>query len=614
MSSPSVPATGFRWTWGKRREPCCTIVAKLTFTLKPGESDLSDSPEPISTRPVLDAQATGLLRPPDVAPLKLKVDVFMTGLAYPPGPGPFVAALAVGGLRRVAHCPASSKPLPLPVLPAPETTFMRVDHIDSEADAVGLQDAPESQQCPTLEPSFPITMENLHPRHAHLTTRLKAYSPVARFEDGAIASLPLVLDTLLFDTEAMKCVATYRCWRAIPPRSEEMRVRVELQSGKAPHAAGNNGDAAEAMTKEIVQPGAARALPFAQGSAPADVRKPASLAPVTAPASSGAPSWPAEVASPVSRASAPPLVTEPAPVLVKPPAPVDAKAASDAAAGSASKERPRDGVPRVPRSAEAAPIDRPLDDRFVILWFAPEKAGEIRIAPAIKVARARNPLVAERARAGGLESADERHVAAAFRHGSAALSHDIGTVREDSVDEAGRVTAPLVLAVGELRVLFDERKRLEACIATGNAMFAGTKAFKDALPMPEAALGNTWASAGSLEHATNQLREAVGRISKDSLALLDTQVRRALLEHRAFRTRVVLGEEHLRFDFDVDGTTFPLYLPMAVKNVLPIFESFAARVIAEVHAGVDMFDAPGDSLRACALARTIVSPPARRPG
>ena len=246
------------------------------------------------------------------------------------------------------------------------------------------------------------------------------------------------------------------------------------------------------------------------------------------------------------------------------------------------------------------------------MWFAPEKVGDIKVAPALKFARTRAPLVAEKVRRGAGEDADERVVASALRQGSAALPHEIAAVRDESVDEAGRVTAPLVLAVGELGVLFDERKRLEACVATGNAMFAGAKAFKEALPAAEAALGNTWASVGSLEHATHQVREAVGRISKDSLALLDAQLRRALLEHRAFRTRVALGEEHLRFELDVDGTSFPLYLPMAVRNLLPTFESLPVRVIAEVHARVDMFDAPGDSLRACALARTIGSPPTRR--
>jgi hypothetical protein len=127
---------------------------------------------------------------------------------------------------------------------------------------------------------------------------------------------------------------------------------------------------------------------------------------------------------------------------------------------------------------------------------------------------------------------------------------------------------------------------------------------REALPPAQAVLDCGWSLGPALDHAADQLCEAIARISLQSSTLLETQLQRALLERRAFRRRVVLGEERLRFDLAMDtGTAVPTYLPAALEKTLPLYPSLPARLLAEIHHGLDAFDAPAESLVACAVAR-----------
>lgn len=182
-------------------------------------------------------------------------------------------------------------------------------------------------------------------------------------------------------------------------------------------------------------------------------------------------------------------------------------------------------------------------------------------------------------------------------------------LRADAVDELGRFTPPLLPFTGEVAMLIDERKRLEAAIAHAQAMSGGIKGAKEAIAASQLTCDNAWATAQAQELAVEQLRETIGRASSQLLALFDAQLRRSLLESRAFRTRVALGEPRLRCELTMrGGSSVPLLLPEILRPSLPLCESFPARLIAELHVGLDAYDMPGEALVLCALARELPSP------
>jgi hypothetical protein len=94
---------------------------------------------------------------------------------------------------------------------------------------------------------------------------------------------------------------------------------------------------------------------------------------------------------------------------------------------------------------------------------------------------------------------------------------------------------------------------------------------------------------------------------------LQEQSERALLEGRCYQRRDVLGSPHLRALLQPIGASerVPVYLLASLARQLPLYPSFRARVIAEVHPKVDRYEAHSVALRALALVHAM-PPLARR--
>lgn len=103
-------------------------------------------------------------------------------------------------------------------------------------DADYFQTAPLDQLIDELHPDEAIVLENLHPEHADLVTRLPGLRPVARveIEDQPAWELALVADTLWIDTDRSICTLTWRAQVPLQERDPEGRVLVGVEEPGQP--------------------------------------------------------------------------------------------------------------------------------------------------------------------------------------------------------------------------------------------------------------------------------------------------------------------------------------------------------------------------------------------
>ncbi len=619
VSSTGLPVLGFDWTWGPRRERCYTIVAKLTYALAAGRSELATRHEPIATRPVLDAKGVALLRPCDVVPFKQRADVLLTGLAFPPGPGPFAAKLVVGSLRRRVELPASNAPVTLAETGFSNLAFSPGDCLASETSPASYQVFGADRQATISPAQCDVTMENLHATSPVLRTSILGHALVARPERRPDASFRLLPDTLVFDTEAATCTVTFRASRTAEGALENEVIVVELAAATQSAAESSPGD-----TGVVFGAPRDRTLPFKK-QAPEARSHPPSFAPPPPPV----PPSPSSVVPPAALPSVqppPPSLSRPESVQrpayevasprvdPRPPsvatssAPSDARAASDLAAAAdkadAARAKPRQDR-SVPRSLDGAPSEA---TRLEILWLDKTKHDAVRAAPALASLFGpgeRRVLPSGRAPHLAVDAA-ERDLTIAILQGQPATATSFASLREEAVEESGRYRAPVVVVAGDLTMLFDERLRLEGAIANAQGTFSGSKPVRDIVATAQSVLDNAWSPAPALDHALEQIRDAVGRVTSASLSLFDAQLERGLLERRAYRKRTAVGAERLRFDMVLaGGATVPAYLPATLADHLPLCRSFPARALAEVHFAIDAFDAPAECLLVCALGRRL---------
>src|SRR6185503_6003181 len=102
-------------------------------------------------------------------------------------------------------------------------------------DAAFWSAAPLDQQLPELHGDERITLENLHPDHARLSTTLARALPCAAVERGAASGageeIPLFCDTLVIDTDRGRCSLTWR--GQVPLRHPHEAGRVVITIGTA---------------------------------------------------------------------------------------------------------------------------------------------------------------------------------------------------------------------------------------------------------------------------------------------------------------------------------------------------------------------------------------------
>lgn len=161
-------------------------------------------------------------------------------------------------------------------------------------------------------------------------------------------------------------------------------------------------------------------------------------------------------------------------------------------------------------------------------------------------------------------------------------------------DEDGHFEAPLVLVAGELELPFDELSALKATVAIVRPITGGDKRLSDVLDAQEELSKMPWleGSNGVADGLRERIREVfVSGKRAVSWDYVDAHVERMLLERRCYQARTLWGKKWIRALMRVsNGVDVPVYLPDALREEVPLFKRFRARIVGEVEGKEDRYE------------------------
>jgi hypothetical protein len=268
------------------------------------------------------------------------------------------------------------------------------------------------------------------------------------------------------------------------------------------------------------------------------------------------------------------------------------------------------GPPRLAALAAGRPV-------IGLLWFDPSFAQRIRSHPDWKdILRDKRPRPSRKGPDSGLkpspedEIAERREIAAILSKGR---THGGGGVDEAiaaAVDDDATFVPPLVLVEGELELLFEPLEILKATLLAASPFTESDKRLKDTVDSV-----NKYMQAPWLPTAEGLIKNLIAELVKASTErgpglpplAIEAGAERILLEQRRYRKRTVLGQAWLvaLMALDEGSQPMPVYLPESLGAELPMFRRLHVRLIAEVHAQLDQYEAHPNALRAVALGRVL---------
>lgn len=610
---------------------------------------------PNTTNPVgmrFDAapDALGLISLPNLQPPKTiitkRADTFS-----PIGYGPIPATWRERA-KRLDHLASGFYPANWNERPLPE-------HFDYRY----FQAAPQDQQIATMRPDELLVLENLHPVHAQLTTRLPGVCPraVVHRASGEREDVNLVPDTLWIDADRGICCVVWRGSIGLRHSTEAGLIGVTLTE---PVTASSPEIVVETLPPGIVseeelasmtmvapfggQP-KAPAIPFVGTNNPERLANPvrsnddgalpfgpsglSRLPP--APIAMGQITLP--VQNPTS-APTPPEIVLPAPTAAPPPAPMPPPPPSISPASttvqSAWSAEPASGPPTVRErraamtiattnsTSTAASQEAPTTGKRVtfvethgtmsvgrgpvqLLWFDAENMAGLGRGSSWSTSNFFDG-------ARDVSTTDDREaVFAALATAPRVNARGVDATFAGAMDNAGKFVPPMVLTSGELELPFDELEVLKAAMSTALALItaadeelkAAVSAAKDFVQMPGLSASPA-VSAG----LTARIREAfVKEKPAWGVEYLDTQLERVLLAGRHYQKREVFGEMCVRCLMWLPGETSELvgYLPAGASKKLPMWKRFRACVMAEVHPAQDQYETSSKTLKVVGLGRLL---------
>ncbi|XXX82819.1 DUF2169 domain-containing protein [Sorangium sp. So ce134] len=533
-------------------------------------------------------------------------------------------------------------------------------------DPVYFQAAPPDQQLEQIRPNEHIVLENLNPEHARMVTNLPGVRPraVARRATGEHEEVALVADTLWIDTDRGLCAVVWRGRIGLRHPNEAGRIAVTIEGDAGGRVSGDDAkpfppetrDDAERRGVEEDAEGTLRlgdevsaavapVMPFQGGGEPRQAPAPATPRPGDAALPfrpGGHPPRAVEPAPPH-----PPLAVSPPPppLVVLPPAaeavsrPAAAgpwsrleaggrpsigqsavetlgQSAVQAPGGPSAGSRSPPSPPAEPTPASAAPVLAPRRAREIVdlLWFSPAAMPRIRKHPAWKEIladvkpRPDDEELDDDMPPGKRPSAkDRRDALAILARGQATRVEELEQAMTDAVGEDGAFVPPLVLVAGELEFPFDEVETLKALVAAASALVMADRKLKETVEAIHEVFKMPWVQGATsvVEGLTAQLREALGQNRVVSSKTIEAHAERALLEHRHFQKRLVMGQMRLRALLSSTGghVKVPVYWPEAVGRDLPGLQRMQVRMIAALGMRTEHQESAAIALRACSLAR-----------
>lgn len=526
-----------------------------------------------------------------------------------------------------------------------------------DGDVMSLNAAPRDQQLDgPLPDGIAIELVNLHATYPRFSTKLETIRLVAHVP--GTGSTSLLADTLLVDTERNVCLVTYRAtfgdahvdtW--VEPRVELVRrargvqlipqVTAEFDAfdlaehtmdtpfaRTGPHfAAGPFAAAPRPPGEDTVELLRRDVVPMVPVAAPPPPPQSSPGVPVPPPSvpsyAMAAPAMAVPMAAPLATPSRPRFHEEPTylarneagrdPVIPpsRPSVPVSdsgdllargALQSSNDAAGiemraAAEASSHLKVVPRRVTEPREAP------ETIELLWAAPDIVPKLRTAPALADAFPDNAI----AEGLGSQALDfTRDVRRALLFAKQTLAPQTELAMSGSDRKNGLYKAPLVLVVGELVASFDSRRTLEATIGTIESLLPNDKSLRAMLDAGKKLLDTEWITTPPLDLAAQNLREAAARLRDPNANAVETTIDRLLLEKRAYRTRLVLGGEHLRLTWYDEGRPgVPIYMPLELRDRLPLYARLRARALVEIRPRQDTFEPHGVALVLRAIGRRL---------
>lgn len=204
---------------------------------------------------------------------------------------------------------------------------------------------------------------------------------------------------------------------------------------------------------------------------------------------------------------------------------------------------------------------------------------------------------------------DRLDVLAVLTRAPAIGPEGVAAAAAQAAGEHGAFTPPLVVATGELEVLFEELDTLKAAVAAVTPLVGGDKRLKDTVDGIYEMMRTPWIQGAPsvVEGLTAQVREAFAQARRALPAsYLDEHVERMLLAHRNYQRRVVWGQTRIRCALTGPGAreAVTAYLPETVARELPAVRRMKVRMIAEIRGHVEAEGGPW-ALRALALGRVV---------
>lgn len=290
-------------------------------------------------------------------------------------------------------------------------------------------------------------------------------------------------------------------------------------------------------------------------------------------------------------------------------APESAMSASDHAADASAKTASKGRFDARPFDGAAPETSPRRDEQLELLYSDSRVSTDLRTQETFRAV-----LTSPKYRRGALEhgaqdaAEDARLAMRVLAEVSPTESFELDPVTLDSTERSGK--PPMVVVSGELVLKFDEREALRATVGVATPFLPLDRALKEAADFATAVLESEWSGAFSIDNASARVRDALTKAARDvPKSTVEATVQRLLLERRKFRTVTVLGAERIRAELVTSEgrAAVPLYLPIELRDVLPLFERLPIRSIVEVRPRQDGAESSPHALFVRAVARRIGS-------
>jgi hypothetical protein len=306
-------------------------------------------------------------------------------------------------------------------------------------------------------------------------------------------------------------------------------------------------------------------------------------------------------------------------MVVRPPNPI----AAGVTGGPLSlRDSPSSAGALDPGAKEAEPIARGWSAHEIVevLWFDPDALGRIRAEPHFAELLAKLHEDAAGREVLGFDAEpppevpqevlDRRDIVAIMTSARSMLAGELPHAVLDAVDPTGSFEPPVVLVSGRLHFPFDEVEALKATVTLVTPLIAGNKKLKDLIDTVNELLQTPWLqSSGEVADGMNQkvreeFKQGNRMLSPD---YLDEHTQRILLQQRHYQKRMVFGDEGIRalMNIGTEKDQIPTYITATLAKKLPMYQSFPARLIVEVHVQQDQYELQDSAFKVLALGRVV---------